>query len=92
MFDVKRTPQFRIGDRVTVTRLPPGLVGGEGMDTPGVFRRALGKTFRVEGIDDHGHLELVVAEHRPSPDKYESSTIWIEPEFVVLAKEGRRRK
>jgi hypothetical protein len=61
------------------------------MDTPGVFRRALGKTFRVEGIDDYGHLELVVAERRPSPDRYESSTIWIEPEFVILAK-GRRAK
>ncbi len=91
-FDVKRTPQFRVGDSVTVVKIPPGLVGGEGLDTAGVFRRALGKTFRVDGIDEHGHLELVVAERRASPDTYHSDTIWIEPGFVVVAEARRGRK
>jgi hypothetical protein len=68
------------------------LVGVEGLDTPGVFRRELGKSFRVEAIDEYGHLELVVAEHSPSPEKYQSETIWIEPEFVILAEERRGRK
>lgn len=89
---MKKTPQFKIGDRVTVTKLPPDLHDRAEIDTPGVFRRALGKTFRIEGFDDRGHLELVVAERRPSPDKYESDTIWIEPEFVALVRRSRAKK
>ena len=38
-----------------------------------VFRKAVGKTFRVEALGEYGHLELMVAG---------SDTIWIEPEFV----------
>ena len=92
LFDVKKTPQFKIGDRVTVTTLPPILDDRAEMDTPGVFRRALGKTFRVEGFDRYGHLELVVAERKPRPDAYESDTIFIEPEFVTLARRSRAKK
>ena len=73
-------------------KVPPNLSAGEAMDTPAVFRRAVGKSFRVEGIDEYGHLELVVAERRPKRDKYESDTIWIEPEFVVLAKKHPAKK
>jgi hypothetical protein len=91
-FDVKKSLQFKIGDRVTVRKLPSALDDPAQIDTPGVFRRALGKTFRVEGIDDHGHLELIVAERRPSPDKYESDTIWIEPQFVALARRSQSKK
>ncbi len=92
MFDVKRNPQFKIGDRVTVTKLPPNLRGEGGMDTPGVFRRALGQTFRIQGVDDYGHLELVVAERKPTPATYQSDTIWIDPEFVALARKSRAKK
>jgi len=49
--------------------------------TSGVFKRALGKTFRVAGIAEHGNLELAVTKH---------DSIWIEPEFVVRIE--RRRK
>jgi len=70
-----------------VTKLPPNLPDGAGIDTPGVFLRALGKMFRVEGFDEYGHLELVVAGGRPTPD-----TIWIEPEFVTLARRSRGKK
>lgn len=87
---MKKTPQFKIGDRVTITKLPPDLDDRAEIGTPGIFRRALGKSFRVEGIDEDGHLELVVAERRPSLERYESDTIWIEPEFVALAR--RRAK
>jgi hypothetical protein len=91
-FDVKRKSQIKVGDRVTVMKVSPDSSAGEGMDTPAVFRRAVGRTFRVEGIDEYGHLELVVAERRPTPDKYESDTIWIEPEFVVLAQGQHAKK
>jgi hypothetical protein len=82
--------KFKVGDRVRITKIPPDLTDSAGIDTPGVFKRALGRTFRIEGFDEHGHLELVVAERRPSSKRYESETIWIEPEFV--ARVERRRK
>jgi len=77
----KKQRPFRIGDSVTVKRIPAGLTDTAGIGTPGVFKRALGKTFRVAGIAEHGHLELEVTRR---------DTIWIEPEFVALAE--RRRK
>ena len=83
---------FKVGDRVKIERMPPDLTGSAGMDAPGVFKRALGRTFRIEGFDEHGHLELVVAERRPSPNKYESDTIWIEPEFVVRVRPRRKSR
>ena len=79
---VNPNPNFKVGDFVRVVKIPPALNDTAGIDTPGVFERALGKAFRVEGVSELGHLELVVAERHPSRDTYESDTIWIEPEFV----------
>jgi hypothetical protein len=79
---VRPTPHFKVGDLVRVVRIPSGLSDSAGIGTPGVFEGALGKTFRVDAVDQHGHLELVVAERRPSQITFESDTIWIEPEFV----------
>jgi hypothetical protein len=89
---VKRTRHFKVGDRVTVTTLPPDLDDRAKINTLEVFQRALGKTFRVEGIGRYGHLELVVAERRRTPDTYESDSIFIEPEFVTRARRGRAKK
>ncbi len=82
--------KFKVGDRVKIKKIPPDLTDSAGINTPGAFKRALGRTFRIEGFDEHGHLELVVAERRPSSNRYESDTIWIEPEFV--AHDERKRK
>jgi hypothetical protein len=79
---VKPTPNFKVGDLVRVVKIPPALSDSAGIGTPEVFERALGKTFRVDTVGQHGHLELVVAERRPTKSTYESDTIWIEPEFV----------
>jgi len=81
---------FQIGDVVTVIAIPPDLHDPADIGTPAVFRCALGKSFRVEGIGEYGHLELVVAERHPSSDTYESDTIWIEPEFVQAVEDGTR--
>jgi len=78
-----RASKFKVGDFVRVVKIPSVLQDSAHIDTPGVFERALGKTFRVEGFNDLGHLELVVAEHHPSSDNYQSDTIWIEPQFVT---------
>ena len=67
--------QFQVGDKVKVLAIPPGLDDAAGIGTPEVFQRALGKTFRVAGFGEYGHLELVVSR---------SDTIWIEPEFVKV--------
>ena len=79
--------QFRVGDLIRVVQIPADLHDAAGIGTPEVFHRALGKTFRVEGFDEHGHLELVVAERKASAERYASDTIWIEPEFVEKIRE-----
>ncbi len=80
---VKRdASNFKVGDLIRVVKIPSGLHDAARIGTPEVFQRALGKTFRIEGLDEHGHLELVVAEHKASEETYASDTIWIEPEFV----------
>ena len=73
---------FKVGDLIRVVRIPSDLHDAAGIGTPAVFQKALGNTFRIEGFDEHGHLELVVAERKASAERYASDTIWIEPEFV----------
>ena len=80
---VKKPRAFKRGDLVTVIRIPPGLKDVEDLQAKRVFRRALGKTYRIEGIGEFGHLELVVTKR---------DTIWIEPEFVVLASGAAQSK
>jgi hypothetical protein len=77
--------RFSVGDFVRILKIPPDLHDAAAMDTPRVFAQALGKTFRVKGFNEVGHLELVVAERQRSRDSYESDTIWIEPQFVAVA-------
>ena len=82
--------RFKIGDTIRVVGIPPGLHDAGGIGTPEVFRDAVGQTFRIEGFDDHGNLELQVwrtdSPHAPKvPD-----TIWIEPEFVESADDAAR--
>jgi hypothetical protein len=78
---------FKVGDLIRVVKIPSDLHDAAGIGTPEVFQRVLGKTFRVEGLGEYGHLELVVAEHKASQDTYTSDTIWIEPEFVEKVSE-----
>jgi hypothetical protein len=74
--------RVKIGDRVRIIKIPRELPDSPEMDTRAVFKQALARTFRIEGFDQYGHLELVVRVRRPSPGRYHSDTIWIEPEFV----------
>ena len=74
--------RFKEGDFVRIMKIPSDLDDSAGIGTPGVFARALGGTFRIDGIDEHGYLEIVVAERRPTPTTYESDTIYLEPGFV----------
>jgi hypothetical protein len=67
-------------------RIPPDLGDCTGMGTPKVFESALGKTFRVEGVGEYGHLELVVS-YTGTGSSYTSDIICIEPEFVEKVSE-----
>ena len=78
-----RPREIQRGDVVRVVRIPPDLNDRAGIGTPQVFESAVGKTFRVEGIGQYGHLELIVSEST-ADHNYSSDTIWIEPEFVEL--------
>jgi len=67
-----------IGDIVTVIAYRPGkyLPGvKDEMGTEKLFKSIVGKSFRVEGFNQYGHLEL-----RPKRLHY----IWIQPELVKL--------
>jgi hypothetical protein len=79
--------RFKVGDFVRVVKIPSDLRDTARLGTPRVFEQAVRKTFRVEGFNEIGHLELVVAERQPSQDTYQSDTIWIEPEFVEKVSE-----
>ncbi len=80
---MKKIRRFKIGDRVKIIKIPKDLDDRAEIDTPGVFRRALGKIFRLAGFDDYGNLRLEVTK---------LDTIWIEPEFVSLVKKRRLKK
>jgi hypothetical protein len=69
--------EIRRGDIVRVTRIPPDLDDRAGIGTPQVFESAVGKTFRVEGIGEYGHLELVVSQ-TGTGSSHTSDTIWID--------------
>jgi hypothetical protein len=74
--------RFNVGDTIRVVGIPPGLHDAAEIGTPEVFRDAVGKTFRVEGFDEHGNLELEVWRTDLSNTQSVPDTIWIEPEFV----------
>jgi hypothetical protein len=49
-----------------------------------VFRRALGKTFRVEGFGLYGHVELDL-----TAKVARLETIWVEPAHVAGTRQDR---
>ena len=57
-FLMKNTPQFKIGDWVTVAKLPANLADRADIDTLEVFKKALDKTFRVQATDVTAILNL----------------------------------
>jgi len=74
--------QFRIGDLVKVVQIPSDLNDAAGIGTPELFQRVVGKTLRIDGFGEYGHLELNVLDDGSQAPDYCHDTIWIEPEFV----------
>jgi hypothetical protein len=81
---------MKIGDRVRVVQIPSGLQEGK-LKTLTVFKKCLGKIFRVEGFQ-HDWIELNVGRALGKPSYMEK--IWIEPEFleVVASRPPARKK
>lgn len=79
------SPAPRVGDRVRVVSLPD--VSNLAVSTRVAFRLALGKVFKVEGIGEHGHLELVLGPEADQRLGGFMNTIWIEPEHTVLVED-----
>jgi hypothetical protein len=75
--------KFRVGDWVTIVKIPSDLTDTARIGTPEVFKRAKGKTFCIEGFGRYGHVELVVTKR---------DTIGIEPEFLVRADQPRSKR
>ena len=76
--------KFKIGDKVTVTGVPPiSFPPGvkDGLGTKKLFESMVGKVYIVRGFNELGYIELW-------PKRL--SVVWIEPEFLKLR--ARRRK
>jgi hypothetical protein len=76
--------EIQKGDMVRVVRIPPNLDDRADIGTPQVFSSAVGKTFHVQEISEHGLLELHLRADRKEAKRLGSGVdiIWIEPEFV----------
>ena len=73
--------RLRPGDRVRVLRRP--LVRRDPPETKIAFRRAVGRTFLIEGFNDYGFAEL---------DLYKIerwNSVWVEPQLLRLVQRGR---
>ena len=76
-----------------IIRVPPDLDDKAGIGTPRVFAAALGRTFRVQEISEHGLLELHLRESGREAKRLGigAHIIWIEPEFVQKVSENAKQ-
>lgn len=94
----------RIGDRVRLLRVPPDVeampdesVEPDEMHTKDVFRRCVGRVFRIRGIgtnspnEDSGHVELWVRDGDDCDDVVRADTIWVEPEHIEIVTDAEGR-
>ena len=76
---------YQVGEIVRVLKVPADLQDAAGIGTPQVFHSAVGRTFCIEGFDEHGHLKLCVSRPGTEKDGHQMDAIWIEPELVEPA-------
>jgi hypothetical protein len=84
--------EIRTGDVIRVIASPADLRDSAGIGTPQVFQSALGKTFQVREISEHGLLELHLRDDGSEAMELGSDVhiIWIEPEFVERISKTKR--
>ena len=72
---------MKIGDKVRLVQLPANIVAGNAsLETLTVFRKCLGKQFRVGGFNEVGWVEL----HVGNITKSKTEVIWAEPNLLEL--------
>ena len=76
---------IQVGEWVRLVIIPPD-VGKMPAETRSVFRRAVGKTFMVEDFNEYGLAELDLSK---KVERY--NTIWVEPEYLLLFRRGRKQ-
>ncbi len=69
---------IRIGDWVRLAMIPPSITNMP-LETRLVFKKALGKTFRIESFNAYNLAELDL-----SKKVIENNWIWVEPEYLLL--------
>ena len=72
-----------VGDLVKLLGFPPwaARLPAESQE---VFRRCVGKTFRVRDIDEHGHLELWTLQGEDTPQIASADVILVDQEDVEI--------
>jgi len=72
----------KIGDKVRLVQLPEDILAGNAhLETLAVFRKCLGKQFKVGGFNEDGWVEL----HVGNITKSKSEAIWVEPNLLELS-------
>jgi len=82
----KLRSKFRIGDVIRVTCVPYAVKRDGRAETRSVFKRAVGKTFVVQGFGRYGHIQLDISKIQ------KLDTIWIEPDCVQLFRRRPMRR
>ena len=75
--------KYKIGDWVTIVKIPPDIGNETEMNTKRVFEICIGKTYPIQGFDKYGHLELDVSKDVDHVVGGFMNTIWIEAKFVI---------
>jgi hypothetical protein len=83
-----RKPQFEVGDRVTILRIPESLVRDLPEDEKVEMKSCKGKTFKVEKVDDHGFLWFGFGTSKNLRDRthYSGHSFCLEAKYVTRAK------
>jgi len=76
--------EIQVGDWVRLVFIPPDIANMPA-ETRSVFRKALGKTFKIEEFNEYGLAELDL--HKKLGEFH---TIWVEPEYLIRFR--RRQK
>ena len=75
---------FKVGEQIRIVRVPQW--SGMPADSAALFQRCIGQVLRIDGITEHGYLELNVMDDGSQSPDYCQHTIWIEPECVEAFK------
>jgi hypothetical protein len=76
--------EFKVGDLVEVTHYTAGRYASgvkDELGTEALFRRIVGRRYRIMGFDEYGYIEL-----HPTPRDY----IWIKADDVRLVSRTKR--